>query len=65
MHVFVSVCVCVHVCTCVFKYSVSGFLKLLLSAKLVYHIEQNFGRVKLWRMNHFRVLVRKTLVNLQ
>ena len=65
MYVSVSMCVCVHVCTCVFEYSASGFLKLLLSAKLVYRVEQNFGRVKLWRMNHFRVLARKTMVNLQ
>ena len=28
-----------------------------------YSIEQNFGRVKLWRIDHFRVLVRKVLAN--
>ena len=30
-----------------------------------YHIVQNSGRIKLWQINHFRVLARKMLVNLQ
>ena len=31
----------------------------------VYRIAQNSGGVKLWRIDHFRVLARKTLANLQ
>ena len=27
------------------------------------HIAQNFGTVKLWRIDHFRVLARKVLAN--
>ena len=30
-----------------------------------YHIAQNIGGIKLWRIGHFRVLARKTLVSLQ
>ena len=31
----------------------------------MYRIAQNSGGVKLWRIDHFRVLARKTLANLQ
>ena len=31
----------------------------------IYRIAQNFGGGKLWRIDHFRVLARKTLANLQ
>ena len=37
----------------------------VLDYQIWYHIAQNSGRVKLWRINHFRVLARKTLANLQ
>ena len=33
--------------------------------KVNYHIAQNFGEVKLWRISRFRILARKTLANTQ
>ena len=38
---------------------------LHLFATMRYRIAQNSGGVKLWRIDHFRVLARKTLANLQ
>ena len=46
---------------------VSGFLRTLACWLRVheYRIVQNFGVVKLWRIDCFRVLARKMLANLQ
>ena len=38
---------------------------LYIPDKEYYRIAQNSGGVKLWRINRFRVLARKTLANLQ
>ena len=38
---------------------------VLLTAVANYRITQNFGEVKFWRINRFRVLARNILMNLQ
>ena len=36
-----------------------------VASSAIYRLAQNSGGVKLWRIDHFRVLARKTLANLQ
>ena len=38
---------------------------IVIVCMFIYRIAQNSGGVKLWRIDHFRVLAKKTLANLQ
>ena len=44
-------------------YNLENF-NLVIYSSIIFRIAQNFGGVKLWRINRFRVLVRKTLANI-